>query len=175
MADRYWLWICEAHAGPFTLDQIIRMAHAKRTDEEDDDLDDPGVSRETLYFSERANEWRPLWRLPEEWHEDGYDHAKQARDCGIKYLMYLGTRLDDECDACKAYACQIVPVQPTPPLPIPGCQCQPWSGGIYVAVSDEDAAVPFHVRREELAARAENDRRLREAHAATLKQRRRKK
>ena len=175
MADRYWLWISEAHAGPFTLDQIIRMAHANRTDEEDDDWDDPGVSRETLYFSERAKEWRPLWRLPEEWREDGYDHAKQARDCGIKYLMYLGTRLDDECDACKVYACQIVPVQPTPPLPIPGCQCQPWSGGIYVAVSDEDAAVPFHVRREELAARAENDRRLREAHAATLKQRRRKK
>lgn len=175
MADKYWLWISEAHAGLFTLDQIARMARTKRTDEEDDDWDDPGVSRETLYFSERADEWRPLWRLPEERHEDGYDHAKQVSDCGIKYLEFLGSGHDDDCDVCKAYECQIVPAQPTPPLPISGCQCQPWSRGIYLAVSDERAAVPFHVRREELAIQRENDRRSREAHATTLKQKRRKK
>jgi hypothetical protein len=130
------------------------------------------VSRDTPYFSERADEWRPLWRLPEEWDEDGYDYAKQARDGGIKYLEFLGSGHDDDCDACKAHECQIVPIQPTPPFPIHGCQCQPWSRGIYLAVSDERAAVPFHVRREELVIRRENDRRSREVHAAALKQRR---
>lgn len=170
---KYWLWLEERQRGPYSVAQIGALAEVDEPSEEGEP-EPAEVTRDTLYFSERLDEWRPLWRFPEEWVEDGYDRAGQASDCGINYLEFIGSGHDDDCDACKAYECQIVPVQPAPPSSPPGCKCQLWSRGVYIAVSDERAAVPFHIRREELAIQRENDRRSREAYAATLKQRRRK-
>lgn len=170
---KYWLWLEDQHRGPYSAAQICRLAMVDEPQEDEEPVP-AEVNRDTLYFSERAYEWRPLWRLPEEWVEDGYDRAGQAETCGINYLAFLGSGHDDDCDVCKAYECQIVPVQPAPPISAPGCQCQPWSRGIYIAVSDERAAVPFHVRREELAIQRKNDCRSREAHGAALKQKRKK-
>ena len=111
---KYWLWLGDQHSGPYSVAQICRLAGDDEPSE-DQEPEPALVNRDTLYFSERADEWRQLWRFPEEWVEDGYDQAKQASDSGINYLEFLGSGHDDDCDACKAYECQIVPIKPAPP------------------------------------------------------------
>lgn len=121
MSAKVWLWQSEAHTGPFSLDQVMRMSKAKT------------ATRETLYFCEKADEWRPLWRMPEEWGDSFAQTLARFTELGIERAEYLlaGDRRD--CKACRALSRQRIAVADPPPIPPVDCACNPWPRTCLIA------------------------------------------
>ena len=164
-ADKYWLWINEQHWGPCSLKDIVNLAEKEDSDDPDEA---PVVTRETLFWSGKTNEWKPVYRLQEEWKADNQNENPWTE--GSKHFMFLASGLDDDCAVCKKYDREIILSVKPPPLPIAGCQCL-WPKGIWGVVSEEEAAVPFAARREQLRKQQEQDRISAQAHAEALKAR----
>ena len=163
-AEKYWLWINEQHWGPCSVRDILRLGGRE---DPDDPEEVPFVTRETLFWSEKANEWRPIYRLPEEWQADEEDKAANQWGDEFKYFEF---RAYDGCDECQANDFQIVFSASPPKQPRDGCQCLYPRGSWYV-VTKEDAEIPIEVKRQESVKRAERDRISAKAHAEALKAR----
>ena len=157
-AEKYWLWINEQHWGPCSVRDILRLGER----EDPDDAEEvPFITRDTLFWSEKANEWRPIYRLPEEWQADnpwGDD---------FKYFEF---RSFDGCKQCQANDFQIVFATRPPKQPPLGCQCL-YPKGDWHLVSKEEAEMPIELKRQRSAERAERDRISAQAHAEALKAR----
>ena len=123
--ETYWLWLDEQQSGPFDLREINELAVDGNEDEP------PPVNRETLFWSETLNDWRPLWDLPNEWDR------KRGRNRGAELqgftIQYSATGTARDCDTCQRMNGQRFNLPEVPPLPLRGCTCQPYSGGLWIA------------------------------------------
>ncbi len=123
-AERYWLWMEETQMGPFSIAQIGRMAES----------DEPEVNRETLYWSDRLNDWQPLKLLPLEWQEDSGQIARFV-ESDIEWVEYLIADNGHDCAFCLTQNGKRLRVQDVPSLPMDGCTCSPWPLAVWIAVA----------------------------------------
>jgi hypothetical protein len=103
-ADAHWLWKDQQRRGPFTVQQVYRMA--KRGE----------INNHTPFWSERSQQWLPLLHLLKDMYPDR-DQLDQMRNAGIKRVKVIGSGLDDDCDACRKLTGQLYAIDDAPELP----------------------------------------------------------
>ena len=150
--DKYWLWINGVQTGPLNLYRIRKMAkesaeiaalnkvaEEKLDDESNDEEveiieDSAAVTRETPFWSETLNEWRPLWDLPNDWMRVlGGDPLAGFVAAGIERVAFLATHTDADCPHCQLMDGTVFRISEAPSLPFPKCTCSPYSGGVWLA------------------------------------------
>lgn len=95
---------------------------------------DEEVDRETLFWSDTLQEWRPLYDLPNEgFRAEGRDPKAEQIAAGIKIVAYLSTQTESDCPHCRAMEGREFPIAEAPELPLPECTCTPYSGGLWIA------------------------------------------
>ncbi len=119
--DARWLLIAEQRSGPFTVQQLYRMAQRGEID------------NHTLFWSERSKKWLPLPNLLRDIYPDD-DKLKQMRDCGIDRIKVIGSGWDDECDSCRKLIERTFSIDAAPELPPQGCTCIPWCRCLHIAI-----------------------------------------
>ena len=131
-AAHYWIWIEGQQAGPFSLQQIMRMAKPIEIDPEFPDEDcSPEITRETLFWSPTLGDWQALKYMPEEWdrEDDNRDREQERRRFGAQWAEYLG----GNCAFCRQLDKTVVPLSEVTRIPPDGCTCTPWSGAEWLA------------------------------------------
>ena len=121
--DARCLLIDEQRSGPFTVQQLYRMA--KRGE----------IDNRTFFWSERSKKWLPLPHLLCDMYPDD-DKLNQMRDCGIKRVKVIGSGWNDECDSCRNVIDHTFQIDPAPELPPEGCNCTPWCRCIIIALAE---------------------------------------
>ena len=132
--ERYWLWLHEKQSGPFSLQQIMRMAEAEPPNEDCPDGEPPEIDRETLFWSETMADWQPLKYMCEEWDrmDNNRDRMHELTRFGAQWAEYLAAGIGD-CKVCKAMDGRLIPVDEVTRLPLPGCTCLLWLHGEWMA------------------------------------------
>ena len=132
--ERYWLWLHEKQAGPFSLRQIAQMAEAEPPSEDCPEGDPAEIDRETLFWSETLKEWQPLKYMGEEWDRmDNRDRLQDMISTGAQWAEYLSAGNGMACAFCIAMDRKIVPRSEMLRLPLDGCTCTPWPTSEWLA------------------------------------------
>lgn len=123
MKDTRWLWIDEQQSGPFSVDQLYRMARRGE------------IGPQTLFWSDNRQMWLPLSGVmfdiePEEF--------QQMHECGITRVEILDSGTGEDCPTCHALTGRPYPIATVPALPPDGCTCVPWCRCTIIAAPDED-------------------------------------
>lgn len=122
---KFWLWIEDEARGPYRMDDMWRMGTRKE------------ISRETLFWSEIKQEWRPLSCLFVEDQDSATEKLAQFQANGFTAVRFIGSGTGYECPICKSLEGQTFPIESAPPLPIEGCTCNPWPRCTWVGVEPE--------------------------------------
>ena len=122
MADdpKRWIWQYGQAQGPYTVDQLWRMAMLKE------------INSKTLFWSEKGQIWKTLSGLIFDIEPDRLDQMIKA---GITRVQVLVSR-EKDCKVCSALPDKIFSIQSPPVLPPEGCRCRPWCKLILIAVED---------------------------------------
>ena len=123
MKDTRWLWIDEQQTGPFTVDQLYRMAQREE------------IGPQTLFWSDHRKQWLPLTGVMLDIEPGGF---QQMRESGIRRAEILDSGTGEDCPACHALTGRTYPIAAVPTLPPDGCTCVPWCRCIITAAPDED-------------------------------------
>jgi hypothetical protein len=109
--SKRWIWQDGIAQGPFTVDQLYRMATARE------------INFETLFWSDEAQVWTPLRGLLFDLEEER-SRLNQMIEAGIERVQVLGSGNKD-CKACSALSDKIFSVLSLPTLPPENCRCVP--------------------------------------------------
>lgn len=123
MKDTRWLWIDEQHSGPYTVDQLYRMAQRKE------------IGPNTLFWSDSRQQWLPLTGFLFDIEPDGF---QQLNEFGITRAEILDSGTGEDCPVCHVLTGRIYPLASVPTLPPDGCTCVPWCRCSIVAAPDEN-------------------------------------
>ena|SRR5207302_9579301 len=121
--------------GPFTEKDILKIFRRVKHD---------GYTGDSLYRRSGNKEWKPL-RAFAQFEFGDPERLNQIHSVGIKYVKLLGTRLPDECAACKKLDGKIFSVDASPPIPPVDCRCELWCGCILVAVENPSVDKPLPI------------------------------
>lgn len=125
-AERYWLWIDEQAAGPFTIAQFGRV---------------PALTKDTLYWSERHSGWHPVNHLPAlEWSDDA-ERIESCERAGIEWVEYLNAQNGEDCPLCVSMNGRRFRADEAPQMPLEGCTCTPWPISVWIAVEGPSAVM----------------------------------
>ena len=109
-ADMRWLRKNEQRTGPFTVQQLYRMA--KRGE----------IDRHTVFWSDRRQQWLRLAYLLDDIYPTK-ENLNQMRVAGIKRVKVINTDWNDladwanTCDTCRKLNGQIYSINTAPELP----------------------------------------------------------
>src|SRR5207237_641829 len=113
--------------GPFTLEEVLRILGRV----------DHGYTSDSQYRRSGTKEWKPLRTFAHfEFDDPDFPRLDAFRQCGIRYVQWLGTGLTDECAACKELDGKIFPINATPPMPPADCRCELWCACLFIAVEN---------------------------------------
>jgi hypothetical protein len=135
-AERYWLWLHEKQSGPFSIAQIGDMASAEPPSEDCPTGEPPEITGETLYWSDRLQDWRPLKLLPRiEWEGgDDKERLESIQSADIEWVEYLNAQNGQDCPFCVSMNGKRFRASEAPSMPLAGCTCSPWPISVWIAV-----------------------------------------
>ena len=132
--DRYWLWLNEVQAGPFTVAQICRLSE-DQIDEDEEGSPIFMVTSATLFWSETLGRWERISLMPSEWdRKDGRDKLSEIQSAGIEWVEFLDSGRGDDCEICRKLNGQRFRLSDAPQISPEGCTCEPWSRAALIAV-----------------------------------------
>lgn len=123
MKDTRWLWIDEQLSGPYSVDQLYRVAQREE------------IGPQTLFWSDSRQVWLPLTGVMFDIEPAGF---RQVCKSGITRAMVLDSGTGEDCSACHALTGSTYPIAAVPTLPPAGCTCFPWCRCTIIGALDED-------------------------------------
>ena len=89
------------------------------------------ITPETLYWSERLQQWREIRGMKCEDHEE---RLAEMRRTGVKRVEFADSGKGDDCRICSELADKRFTILDAPSLPPKGCDCEPWCCAKVIAV-----------------------------------------
>jgi hypothetical protein len=121
MEEAFWIWWYEQQSGPFTMRRLMSMAKEGEID------------GDTLFWSDRRNEWIPLRGILQDLYPDRLDGPRQA---GIKWVKFIDSGTGEDCEVCRGLNGKTFPIEAAPAMPPPGCECSPWCRSLLTTATD---------------------------------------
>lgn len=122
MNDERYILIDGQKSGPFSLQQLCRMAERQE------------IGNGTYYWSIIYEGWMPLAGILSDFGPSGF--SQMLEQGFITKAEVLSAK--DDCPACRALSGREYSVSNLPKIPPDGCQCIPWCGCVFVAVEVSD-------------------------------------
>lgn len=120
MSDKRYLKLDGKKAGPFSLQQMMRMT----------ELGEIGYASE--FWAKRSNSWEPLTRVLLDFEPC---QAHEMEQVGIQFVEVLGWGAEKDCPVCALVVGKEFPINQRPELPPADCTCLPWCACCFIAVS----------------------------------------
>jgi hypothetical protein len=118
MSDKRYLKLEGKKAGPFSLQQMMRMTELGEIDQSSE------------FWATRSKSWEPLTKMLWDFEPCRVHEMEQA---GIQWVEVLGWGGGKDCPACAILDGKVFPIKQRPELPPADCTCLPWCACLFVA------------------------------------------